>query len=113
MPSINLVISTTNIFVNYVISNLLSPTSSSRSSSGSVACFSVMSQLELLGLILVGFLNPSMENQPAIYLTRYLEFWGKGFEDVEQHWFLCEALWRSCETLDVNKLVEFQTTLRG
>jgi hypothetical protein len=46
-------------------------------------------------------------------IARYPEFWGKGDEDVEQHWFLCEAIWRSRGTLDVNKLVEFQTTLRG
>jgi hypothetical protein len=38
---------------------------------------------------------------------------GKGDEDVQQHWFLCEAIWRSRGTLDANKLVEFQTTLRG
>ena len=46
-------------------------------------------------------------------IDRYLEFRGKGDNDVEQHWFLCEAIWRSRGTLDVNKLVEFQTTLRG
>ena len=46
-------------------------------------------------------------------IARYLEFWGKGDEDVEQHWFLCEAIWRSKGTLDANKLVKFQTTLRG
>jgi hypothetical protein len=38
---------------------------------------------------------------------------GKGDEDMEQHWFLCEAIWLSCGNLDVNKLVNFQTTLRG
>jgi hypothetical protein len=38
---------------------------------------------------------------------------GKGDEDVEKHWFLCEAIWRSRGNLDANKLVEFQTTLRG
>jgi hypothetical protein len=32
---------------------------------------------------------------------------------VEKHWFLCEAIWRSRRTPDANKLVEFQTTLRG
>jgi hypothetical protein len=32
---------------------------------------------------------------------------------VEQHWFLCKDIWRSRGTLDANKLVEFQTTLRG
>jgi hypothetical protein len=34
-------------------------------------------------------------------------------EDVEQHWFLYEAIWRSSETLDAENLVDFQTTLRG
>jgi hypothetical protein len=37
----------------------------------------------------------------------------KGMRMFEQHWFLCEAIWRSRGTLDANKLVEFQTTLRG
>jgi hypothetical protein len=46
-------------------------------------------------------------------IARYPELWGKGDEDIEQHWFLCEAIWRSKGTLDANKLVEFQTTLRG
>ena len=46
-------------------------------------------------------------------ISRYPEFWGKGDEFVEQHWFLCEAIWRSRGTPDANKLVEFQTTLRG
>jgi hypothetical protein len=38
---------------------------------------------------------------------------GKGDEDVEHHWFLCEAIWRSRGTLDANKLVGFHTTLRA
>jgi hypothetical protein len=46
-------------------------------------------------------------------IARYPKFWGKRDEDVEQHWFLCEAIWRSKGTLDENKLVEFHTTLRG
>jgi hypothetical protein len=46
-------------------------------------------------------------------IAQYQEFWGKGDEDVEKHWFLCETIWRSRGTLDVNKLVEFQTTFRG
>ena len=45
-------------------------------------------------------------------IARYPKFWGKGDEDVEQHWFLCEAIWRYRGTPDVNKLVKFQTTLR-
>jgi hypothetical protein len=32
---------------------------------------------------------------------------------VEQHYFLCEAIWWYHGTLDVNTLVEFHTTLRG
>jgi hypothetical protein len=46
-------------------------------------------------------------------IVRYPEFLGKGDEDIEQHWFLCKAIWRSRGTLDENKLVKFQTTLRG
>ena len=45
-------------------------------------------------------------------LTQYLEFFGRGNDDVEQHWYLCEAIWRARQTLDVGKLIEFQTTLR-
>ena len=41
-------------------------------------------------------------------------FQGKGEEDAEQHWFLCEAIWRAAKgTTDANKLVEFQKTLWG
>jgi hypothetical protein len=85
----------------------------SSGSSGSVEIFSVISQPGPSGFILIGSPNPSMVNQNAGSLTRYPEFWGKGDEDVEKHWFLCEAIWRSHGTLDANKLVEFQTTLRG
>lgn len=46
-------------------------------------------------------------------LTRYPELWGNGDEDVEQHWYLCEAIWRPRGTPDATKRVEFQTTLRG
>jgi hypothetical protein len=46
-------------------------------------------------------------------IARYPEFWGKGDEDIDQHWFLCESIWRSRGNLDANKLVKFQTTLRG
>jgi hypothetical protein len=108
-----MVISTTNPYTNYVIPNPLSSTSLNSSSSGSVASFLVISQPGHSGFILVGFPNPLMVNQHAGSLTRYPEFWGKGDEDVEQHWFLCESIWRSHRTLDANKLVEFQTTLRG
>jgi hypothetical protein len=46
-------------------------------------------------------------------IARYPKLWGKADEYVEQHWFLCEAIWSSRGTLDENKLVEFHTTLRG
>lgn len=45
------------------------------------------------------------------YFTRYLEFAGRGNKDVEQHWYLYEAIWRACQTLENVKTVEFQTTL--
>jgi hypothetical protein len=41
------------------------------------------------------------------------KFRGKGDKYVDKKWFLCEAICRSSRTLDANKLVEFQTTLRG
>ena len=44
--------------------------------------------------------------------TRYPEFSGQGNDDVEQHWYLYEAIWRSRQTLDAGKLIEFQTMLR-
>lgn len=31
---------------------------------------------------------------------------------MEQHWYLCEAIWRARQTPDAGKLIEFQTTLR-
>jgi hypothetical protein len=46
-------------------------------------------------------------------ISPYPKLWGKGDKYVEQHWFLCEAIWRSRGTLDANKLVEFHTNLRG
>jgi hypothetical protein len=36
----------------------------------------------------------------------------KGGEDVEQHWYLCEVVWRAHQNPDATKLIEFQTTLR-
>ena len=42
----------------------------------------------------------------------YPEFSGRGNDDVEQHWYLCEAIWRARQTPDAGKLIEFQTTLR-
>ena len=45
-------------------------------------------------------------------LTRYPEFHGRGYEYVEQHWYLCEAIWRARGTPETSKVVEFKTTLR-
>ena len=60
------------------------------------------------GFILV---NPPQVNM-AGYFTQYPEFSGRGNDDVEQHWYLCEEIWRARQTLDAGKLIEFQTTLR-
>lgn len=43
--------------------------------------------------------------------TRYTEFVGRGNEDVEKHWYLCEAIWRVRQTQGNVRPVEFQTTL--
>jgi hypothetical protein len=69
-------------------------------------------QIGLLGFILIGTTSSVMANHMGGSSARYLEFWGKGDEDVENHWFLCEAIWRFRGTLYANKLVEFQPTLR-
>jgi hypothetical protein len=66
-----------------------------------------------LGFILIGVVRSTMVGNTRGMIDRYPKFLRKGDEDVEQHWFLCEAMWRSRGTLDVNKLVELQTTLRG
>jgi hypothetical protein len=77
-----------------------------------VESYLVISQLGPLGFILIGSPSPSMAHQHVGSLTRYPEFWGKGDEDVEHHWFFCKTIWRSHGTLDANKLVEFQTMSR-
>ena len=51
-----------------------------------------VSQPRPLGFILIGTVRPKMAGNMGGSITRYLEFWGKGDEDVEQHWFLCEAI---------------------
>jgi hypothetical protein len=61
------------------------------------------SQPQPLGFILVGAVRSTMDGNAGGSIARYVEFWGKVDEDVEQHWFLCEAIWRSRGTLDVNK----------
>lgn len=35
--------------------------------------------------------------------TRYPEFSARGNEDIEQHWYLYEAIWRACQMLDYVK----------
>ena len=60
------------------------------------------------GFILV---NPPQVNMAGSF-TRYPEFSGRGNDDVEQHWYLYEAIWRAQQTPNVGKLIEFQTTLR-
>ena len=55
--------------------------------------------------------TPTQESMAGSF-TRYLEFSGRGNDDVEQHWYLCEAIWRALQTPEVGKLIEFQTTLR-
>jgi hypothetical protein len=72
-----------------------------------------ISQLVQLGFTLIGAVRSTMVRNSGAWITRYPKYLGKGDEDVEKHWFLCEAIWRSRGTLDSNKLVEFQTTLRG
>jgi hypothetical protein len=62
---------------------------------------------------LVGVVISTMAGNVGVSIARYPELWGKGDEDVEQHWFLCEAIWRFRGTPNANKLVEFETTLRG
>jgi hypothetical protein len=74
---------------------------------GRILGFPGRSQPGLLGFILVGSTRSEMAGNAGGSIARYLEFWGKGNEDVEKHWFLCEAIWRSRGTLDANKLVDF------
>jgi hypothetical protein len=54
-----------------------------------------------------------MAHQNTESLTSYPKFWGKWDEDVQRHWFLCEAIWWSHGTLDANKLVYFHAMIRG
>ena len=50
------------------------------------------------GFILIGSSTATMAGTSGGSLTRYPEFYGRGDEDVEQHWYLCEAIWRSRAT---------------
>jgi len=38
-------------------------------------------------------------------LTRYPKFVGRGVEDVEKHWYLCEVVWRAFQTPDATKII--------
>jgi hypothetical protein len=71
------------------------------------------SQVGSLGFILIGTIISAMAGHVGGSISRYPKILGKGDEDVEKHWFLCEAIWRARGTPNANKLVEFQTTLRG
>jgi len=42
-----------------------------------------------LGFILV---TPTQAEMAGSF-TRYPEYFGQGNDDVEQHWYLCEAIW--------------------
>jgi len=44
------------------------------------------------GFILVGYISSSMGTQTKRSFTFYPKFLGKGEEDVEKHWFLCECI---------------------
>jgi hypothetical protein len=107
MPPTNPVNSTPNPAVVHVIHNIYNHVSSSISVSKSIVNPSVLSQPGPLGFILIGLSSLQMVGQHVGSLTRYPKFWGKGDEDVEQHWFLCESIWRSHKTLDTSKLVKF------
>ena len=40
-------------------------------------------------------------------------FRGDGFEDLDQHWFLCEAIWNIKNVIDDTvKRTQFNTTLK-
>jgi hypothetical protein len=107
VQSSNLVSSTINSPKILVISPHSSPTGSIGISRSSLASYLFLLEPGPLGFILIGSPNPPMEHKHAISLTRYPKFWGKGDEDVEQNWFLSEAIWQSHGTLDAKKLVEF------
>jgi hypothetical protein len=113
VPSIPLVSSVPHTHANPILLNSVSSTRPTTVNSGRIVGSPGRSQPGPLGFILIGTRTPTMDGNIGGSIARYPEFWGKGDEDVEQHWFLCEAIWRSRGTLDANKLVEFQTTLRG
>jgi hypothetical protein len=113
VPSIPVVSSIPHTYAISIPSHSVSQSQSVSVNTGRILGSPGISQPGSLGFILIGTVRPRMDGNMGGSITRYPEFWGKGDEDVEKHWFLCEAIWRSRGTLDANKLVEFQTTLRG
>lgn len=61
-------------------------------------------------LVLPGQSNMAINNVEP--LTFYPNVLGRGDEDVEKHWYLCEVVWRKRNTPKATKLIEFQTNLR-
>jgi hypothetical protein len=88
-----------------VLVQLISQSQPRRVSIGRIVGSPGRSKAGWLEFILIGTTRSTMVGHVGGSITRYPEFWGKGDEDVEQHWFLCEAIWRSIGTPDVNKLV--------
>jgi hypothetical protein len=113
VSSIQVVSSILPSYANSVPVQLVSQSQPGSVSTGRILGSPGRSQAGPLGFILIRAPRSTMVGHAGGSISRYPKFWGKGDEDVEQHWFLCEAIWRSRGTPDANKLVEFQTTLRG
>jgi hypothetical protein len=113
VSSIQVVNSILPSYANSVPVQLVSQSQLGSASTGRILGSPGRSQLGTLGFILIGATRSTMDGHEGGSIARYPEFWGIGDKDFEQHWFLCEAIWRSRGTLDSNKLVEFQTTSRG
>lgn len=60
------------------------------------------------GFVLLAWTQFSMVGS----FTRYLEFSSKWNEDIEQHWYLCEAIWRARQMPNNMKLIDFEKNLR-
>ena len=113
MSSIQVVSSILPSHASSVPVQLISQSQLGSASIGRILGSRSRSQVGPLGFILIGTTISTMAGHVGGSIAQYPEFLGKGDEDVEQHWLMCEAIWRSRGTPDVNKLVEFQTTLRG
>jgi hypothetical protein len=94
-------------YANFFLVQLVSQSQPGSASIGRILGSPGRSQPGPLGFILIGAARSAMVGNTRGLIARYLELWGKGDEDVDQHWFLCEAIWRSRGTPDANKLVEF------